>query len=631
MPLTPHHDGSALYVSNSSPELGDRIRVRLRVPAGYGPIRSVHVRSNPDQEPEWAFARALGITGGWEWWEAELTVRNPTLRYRWLVVHENGRTDWINQAGIDTIETRDADDFVIAASAGAPDWLTSSVMYQIFPDRFGRSAGADAHETPEWAIPAAWDEPVDTVMPARSQQFYGGDLDGVVEHLDHLSDLGVGIIYLTPFFAGRSNHRYDASDFDAVDPLLGGDEALVRLVEAAHARGIKVMGDLTSNHSGSGHAWFKAALGAPEAPEGELYYFTDPEHTEYVGWFGIPTLPKFDWSSEELASRFLDGPDAVVQRWLRPPFSLDGWRIDVANMTGRLADVDHNAAVRTRMRAAMTAVNPDTALLAEITNDATADLQGDAWHGAMTYPSFTRPLWGWLGDDTDVEYVDADGEERQDPWFFGQPLGGLPRYTAEDFIAQVNRFTAGIPWRVRLGNMQPLDTHDTGRFATQAAAGVVPVAVGLSMTMPGVPVVFAGDEFGLDGVDGEHSRTPMPWGSEHLPGRAERLALYRELIALRAAHPALSVGGMRWIASSPLGFAFVRETAAETLLVVASRGSVALEIPTAAVESLGEAKRLFGSATITAQGARALISDKDASFTVWQLPGVRVPGGAAWS
>src|SRR5690606_19008303 len=145
----------------------------------------------------------------------------------------------------------------------------------------------------------------------------------------------------------RSNHRYDALSFDHVDPLLGGDEALIRLVEAAHARGLKVIGDLTTNHSGDAHEWFRAAYGNPGVPESAFYLWLNEEQTDYVSWLGHKSLPKFDWSSPELRRRFIGGPDSVVARFLQPPFSLDGWRIDVANMTGRYRDRDLNEEVRT--------------------------------------------------------------------------------------------------------------------------------------------------------------------------------------------------------------------------------------------------------------------------------------------
>ncbi|MGV9769111.1 alpha-amylase family glycosyl hydrolase [Microbacterium sp. NPDC003461] len=624
MPL-PHHDGSPLYVSNAAPELGEQVHVRLRVPQGYGPLREVRTRSNPDHEPEWTEAVRIGEADGWEWWEAPVTVRNRRHGYRWLLVHESGEAEWLNQTGLHRIETLDAEDFALVAYPAPPTWLNDAVMYQIFPDRFARSASADEREVPDWAIPAAWDDPVDPVMPARSQQFYGGDLDGVVERLDHLERLGVDLIYLTPIFPAASNHRYDASSFDRVDPLLGGDEAYVRLIEAAHARGMRVIGDLTSNHSGDRHEWFRSAYGNPGAPTETFYYFRDANNTEYESWLGTPTLPKFDWSSAELRRRFITDDDSVVARWLKPPFGIDGWRIDVANMTGRLGDIDLNGEVRRLLRETMLRINPDAVLLGESTNDAASDLQGDGWHGAMTYAPFTRPLWGWLSQPTGQAYLDADGEERTEPWFFGQPLGGIPRYTAREFVAAMTRFTAGIPWRVRLGSMQALDTHDTARFATNAPPDVVPVAVGLSMTLPGVPVLFAGDEFGLVGADGESARTPIPWGSEDQPEIAARLELYRDLIALRREHPALATGGLRIIGVADDGFAFVRESADETVLVVAASGPFSAEVDEATVPGIGSATRRYGDLEIENGSVRA----DGPAFAVWTLPGVAAPGVGA--
>ena len=623
--LLPHHDGSDLYVSNQAPDLGEIVTVRLRVPVGYGPLAAVRTRSNPDHEPQWTDARMLGETDGWNWWEAPVEVRNRRHGYRFVLQHEDGTVEWLNQAGIHRLETLDAEDFALVAYPAPPAWLTESVMYQIFPDRFARSAQADEHDTPEWAIAASWDQPVDVVMPGRSQQFYGGDLPGIIEHLDHLVSLGVNLLYLTPVFPAASNHRYDAASFDRIDPLIGGEEAYIQLIEQAHARGIRVIGDLTSNHSGDRHEWFQRAYGTPGSVTESYYYFTDDANTEYESWLGTPTLPKFNWASAALRERFITGEGSVVAKWLQPPYNADGWRIDVANMTGRLGDVDLNAEVRQLLRETLLRVNPDAILLGESTNDAASDLQGDGWHGAMTYPSFTRPLWGWLSEPKGEPYFTGEGERRTEPWFFGQPIGGIPRYTAADFVGAVTRFTAGIPWRVRLGNMQPLDTHDTGRFATNAAPGTVPVAVGLSMTLPGLPVVFAGDEFGLEGADGEASRTPMPWGTESSADVAPVLALYRDLVRLRREHSVLGTGGLRWLHVDDETLVFVRESAQETVLVLATRGGADLEVPSGAVAGATSARALFGEATlaVASDGAIALAAGGP-GFAVWSLPGVTV-------
>lgn len=633
--LTPHHDGSPLHVSTQSPALGETVRVRLRVPEGavaddgtpIGGLAWVGTRSNPNREPRFDEARLVSeasAVDGWSWWEAEVEVENPVHGYRWLLVGDDGRQHWLNQVGLSGVETRDRDDFKLVAHAAAPDWVAESVLYQVFPDRFAKSQRApfdelsERGELPEWAIAAEWGDALDPVPPGRSKQVFGGDLDGVREKLDHLAGLGVNLLYLTPVFPARSNHRYDASTFDRVDDLLGGDDALVRLVEAAHARGIRVIGDLTSNHSGDAHEWFREAQADHGSAEREFYYFRDDRAEGghgYESWLGVPSLPKFDWSSGELRRRFVEGPDSVVAKYLKAPYSLDGWRIDVANMTGRLGDVDLNAEVRRAIRRTMLEVDPDTMLIGESTNDGADDFQGDAWHGAMTYAPFTRPLWSWLQEPGSP----AGGG-------IGFALGRVPTFTGGQFVEAHLRFAAGYPWRTRLGTMNALDTHDTPRFATHARPATAPVAFGLAVTMPGVPVVWAGDEFGLTGVDGEASRTPMPWGSEGDPEVAPVLAAYRELIALRREHPVLATGGIRWLAVGDDAVAFVRESAEASVLVFASRAAATLSFAAGAVTGADAAARLYGMAGLEASEGGVVLSADGPSFAVWALPGVVAPG-----
>ncbi len=622
--MRPHHDGSPLYVSNPAPSLGDDVVVRLRMPSGYGPVERVVVRSNPDHEPAWVDAVSDGAADGWEWWSAVIRVANPRHGYRFHLVRADGRVEILNQGGLGDIDALDGQDFALVAHNPPPAWLDDTILYQIFPDRFARSAAADARTAPDWAIPAAWNEPLDPVHPGRSRQLYGGDLDGATERLDHVADLGATALYHTPIFPAESNHRYDASRFDTVDPVLGGDDAYRRLIEAAHARGIHVIGDLTTNHSGIAHEWFRAAYGDPDAPEGAFYYFHDDAHTDYETWLDADTLPKFAWSSDELRRRFIDGPDSVVGRWLRPPYGIDGWRIDVANMTGRLGAEDRNAEVRQTLRRTMTDIREDTLLLAESTNDAATDLQGDAWHGGMTYPAFTRGVWAWLADPRRIPHHGFDGEETDEMWFFGLPTG-MPRYDARQFVAQYERFTSQIPWRVQRGTMSALDTHDTARFATYASPGAVPVALGLSMTLPGIPVVYAGDEFGLEAVDGEMSRTPIPWARRDEPEIRERIALYRELIGLRRAHPALSTGGLRWLHVDERSVVFVRESADECVLVVAARGGADATVPAALVPGAGAARALYGDAELTVGDDEIRITADGTAFAAWALPGVSAP------
>lgn len=626
----PHHDGSVLHAPQRV-ELGDTARLRLRIPEAWGRASRVWLRSVHDGEPRYTAAAGVGAADGWAWWEAELAVTNPVARYRFLI--EAGQQYWsLNAQGLFSRDVSDYADFRLTTYPAAPQWLRQGTMYQVFPDRFARSSAgqnpASAQPAPDWAVPCDWD--TTAVQGASAQtplQFYGGDLHGITEHLDHIQDLGADIIYLTPFFPARSNHRYDASTFTAVDPLLGGDEALVELVEAAHARGLKVMGDLTANHSGDAHEWFQRALAEPGSEEAGYYYFS-ADHSSYEAWYGVPSLPKLNWASAGLREKFVLDDDSPVARWLRPPFNLDGWRIDVGNMTGRLGATDLNHEVAQLIAERVRAINPDAALLAEATNDAAPDFSGEHWHGAMTYSNFTRPLWAWLSGD--AGHVN----------FFGTPLAGPNRIGAEDFLATHQDLAAAFSWDVRQQNMNALNSHDTARAATVMIDGGQQLGAVLMFTLPGVPVVFAGDEFGLKGDNGEFSRTPMPWTD---PARiqADLRGAYTALTALRRDQQALTGGGIRWLYAQADVLAFVRETADSAVLVVVARAAAdvhlaagllsdrqlaALGRPPAFAEGDIEAGHHgVGQSAAERPGAGAHFRAGGPAAAVWVLPGVMLP------
>jgi alpha-glucosidase len=459
----------------------------------------------------------------------------------------------------------DAADFRVVAHPAVPDWVADAVVYQVFPDRFARSAAADGRPVPPWARPARWDEPVVHRGPDTGRQLYGGDLPGIAEHLDHLVDLGVTVLYLTPFFPARSNHRYDASSFDTVDPVLGGDEALAALLEAAHGRGLRVVGDLTTNHTGDAHEWFLAAVADPSAPEAG-YYFFDEHPGRYASWLGVSSLPKLDQSCTHLRERLYDGPGSVVARWLS--FGLDGWRIDVANMTGRYGAQDLAHDVARRLAATARAARPDAWVLAEHGHDAGPDLPGDGWHGTMDYAGFTGPVCTWLTHSPDLVFG------------FGRPVA-TPSLPAHAVVATMREVHGAMPWRAQGASSLHLDSHDVPRFRTVvgggssggvSAAGRERHLVGLAMqlTMPGVPTLFAGDELGLTGVDGEHARTPFPWDRPE-SWDAPTLEAFRSWIALRRTHVALRRGGLRWVHAGEDSMTFLREHPDERVLVHLAR------------------------------------------------------------
>ena len=615
----PHHDGSELYVPNQRPQLLDRLKLRIRIHSAIGKVDQVVVRYSESGEafPSPA-AKLIATDGKWSWYEAVIVMHNPRMNYKWRLDMASGEVYWLNAVGLHSIIQPDINDFRLNVFSSAPAWSPQSVMYQIFPDRFARSNQSDKHATPDWAVAAGWGDEVIGSGPGTSEQYFGGDLWGVIDHLDHLKKLGVNLIYLTPVFPGRSNHRYDASSFDQVDPLLGGDKALSALIDAAHKRGFRIIGDLTTNHSGIGHEWFKAAFKNPKAPESEFYYF-GPGNKTYDSWFGVPSLPKFNWKSSELRKRFIEGKTSVVAKWLKKPFGFDGWRIDVANMTGRIRDEDHYAEVANVIRKTMIDINPDTVMLGEYTGDAAYEVQGDGWQGAMTYSNFTKPVWRWFFDGDRKVKGNGNQSGKVVPPGFMAPDG---KFTGNgiDFVYSHTQFAAGFPWHVRLNNMNPLDTHDIPRFRTFAVKGAQPVAVGLQFTMPGIPVIWAGDEFGLEGWNGEASRTPIPWNGERA-AHPELIEVYAELAKLRKDNPALVTGSLRFVLAEKELVAFTREGKLGRLLVVATRGKAAgVQLATDGVPGIGEAVRIYGQGKLKPGKRVTHIDSPKLSLTVWRLP-----------
>jgi alpha-glucosidase len=543
----PHHDGSELYVLERPARLGDEAVVRLRVPRARE-VERVLLRYERDGEPRGVEATPGEETDTDVWWRASFPAWNPVTRYRWLLSGGDVGYAWVNALGLVTHEVTDADDFAIGVGPQAPPWHVESVAYQIFPDRFATSHLDVA--TPDWAVRRRWSDLPTGRGKATPCELYGGDLRGIEQRLDHVVSLGANLIYLTPFFPATSSHRYDSTTFEHVDPLLGGDDALRSLCEAAHAAGIRVIGDITLNHTGYRHEWFERAQADPASPERGFYLFDDSLPCGYEAWLGVPTLPKLDWRSDELHRRFGD----VLRRYLE--LGLDGWRVDVANMVGRYRDVDVNRDVSRWAREQV----GDALLVAEHGHDFRPDLGTRGWHGVMNYSGFLRPLWTWLLRD------DPDPEQRRQFW--GIQVG-VPQLGGEAAWEALRRFRAGVPWEAVLNSWNLLDSHDTARFRTIAGTPERHlVGVGLQMTLPGVPMVLAGDELGLEGAWGEDARRTMPWGK---PWDDGFLDAFRRLVLLRRTLPSLQRGGIRWVHVDADTLAFVRETRDDRVLCVASR------------------------------------------------------------
>jgi alpha-glucosidase len=551
----PHHDGSELYAERN----GELAVVRVRMPKGAAD--EVRLRFLRDGEPFIVEAVVDRTSKGETWWRATMPLENPVVRYRWLLLGGETGYAWLNARGLSQTEVMGADDYALEVDPRAPAWHAESVVYEIFTDRFA-SSGAK-RDAPSWAVPREWSQLPEGRARNTSHEWYCGDLRGIEERLDHIESVGANVIYLTPFFPAASTHRYDASSFDRVDPLLGGDEAFASLARAAHARGMKLVGDLTSNHCGVTHEWFERAAADPSAPERELFYFDPTEKYGYATWLGVRTLPKLDWSSTELRTRM----SAILHQWLDA--GLDGWRIDVANMAGRHRDIDLNHQVAQWMRDAVSG----SLLVAEHGHDFRPDLDGRGWHGVMNYAGFLRPVRWWLRNARVSEDV-----------FSSAPA---PAYNGRETVTVMRAFRAGVPWDATLNSWTLLDSHDTARFSTVACSRDRHlVGLGLQFTTPGVPMLFAGDEIGLEGAWGEDARRTIPWDA---PDSWDKTLLdaTRKLAALRRSSGALARGSIRYVHVADDAIAYVRETRDEELLCLASRAAHGpISVPFSCLETL---------------------------------------------
>jgi len=556
---SPHHDGSELYVSDIAPEIGDKVTFKVRVPSSYH-FEKALIRIYHDGEPR-IFEMKLSQKGTKEnWYQVSVQILNIQNSYRFAFIDE-GKYEWLNAKGLSDHDVHSNNDFQLVAIPDNPEWIKSSVFYQIFPDRFARSGKVDV--VPEWAYPREWDLLPRGRSKFTGQELYGGDLYGVAEHLDHVNALGVNGIYFTPMFPSRSNHRYDATSFDSIDPVLGGDKAFLELLKLAKKQKIRILGDLTSNHCGAGHKWLAKAKKNKQSKERSYFYWDKKIKWGYVGWYGLESLPKLNFSSKDLRKVMYEGKNSIVKKWISPKYGMAGWRIDVGNMTGRQGAENHHTEVMQGIRKAMNEVNPQTWLVAENGDFEASDLNGLGWQGAMNYQGFMRPFWNWINRNPEI----TGG-------FHGLPFA-MPKINGRQLVASIQEFNSSIPWRSLTASMLLLDSHDTARFRTVVLGDVNAhvSAMTMMLTYPGVPSIFAGDEIGLEGSWGEDARRTINWQdrSNWDHGFMDEV---RKLISLRKGQDALINGGLRWVAVEDDYLVFLRESKKQSILVMVSRGPI---------------------------------------------------------
>ena len=595
----PHHDGSELYVSKDQPTLGEKVRLRVRVPSAYR-FEIALVRSYHDGEPRFKELKQSSKTEFESWWEVDLELTNRVTRYRFLFARAES-FEWLSARGLTNHDLHSNSDFQIVASDTRPSWLAASVFYQIFPDRFAKSS---EKKLPEWAVARSWNELPRDKSKYTGIEVYGGDLDGVREHLDHIEELGANGIYFTPIFPATSNHRYDAASFDEVDPLLGGDKAWFRLTAAAKRRGIRIVGDITTNHVGANHKWFRKAQSKKSAAERNFFFWNRDFKWGYVGWWDLPSLPKLNFQSKELRRRLYAGKNSVIRKWLSSKYGLSGWRVDASNMAGVHKGDDFHDEVMHGIREALDASHDDAWLVAENGDFVASDLDGRGWHGTMNYQGFFRPFSIWMSDSVDL----AGG-------FQGLPIKP-PRIDGNQLVESITQFSASIPWHALTASMTLIDSHDTPRFRTIVSGDRSKHLSGIAflMTYPGIPSIFMGDEIGLEGRSGEDSRRTIDWEDRSRWDLA-LLQSFKDLVKLRRTQDALIRGGLRWLDIGQDHLLFLRESKRQTLLILISRAAISLDFDLSSSGYRFE-KTLFGPSQ---EGTRLRVNTGRATQGIWSL------------
>ena len=602
-------DTTEEYVSPAQPRKYDRVTIRLRTAVNN--VDRVYLVSGHERhlmtKPE--------AEGDFDFYSCEIQLEAERFAYH-FEIHLGLLTGYFDTRGL-VQESSEEYQFVIIPGFSTPDWAKGAVMYQIYVDRFCNGDPDNDVRTGEYCY---IDEQVVHVdnweqypseMDVRS--FYGGDLQGVLDKMDYLEELGVVAIYFNPLFVSPSNHKYDIQDYDHIDPHFGkivsdgGDllphgckdnsqatryinavtnrdnleasnDLFAKVVHEAHNRGIKVILDGVFNHCGSFNKWMDReriyenapgfSKGAYVAEDSPYRYFFDfreekwPYNPTYNGWWGHDTLPKLNYEkSRQLEDYIL----YIGRKWVSPPYNADGWRLDVAADLGHSPEYNHH--FWEEFRHAVKQANPNAIILAEHYGDVRPWLKGNEWDTVMNYDAFMEPVTWFL---TGMEKHSDD---------FRQDLYG----NAERFWESMSRCSAAFAmpsWQVA---MNELSNHDHSRFLTRtnhkvgrigtlgpkaAEEGINKAvfreAVVIQMTWVGAPTIYYGDEAGVCGFTDPDNRRTYPWGHED----KELIAFHKDIIRLRKENPELRVGSIKALDSGYQFLAYGRFTSEGQCLIL---------------------------------------------------------------
>ncbi len=449
-----------------------------------------------------------------------------------------------------------------------PDWVKDAVFYQIFPDRFAKSDQVEKPRNLE-----NWDS------PPTAYGFKGGDLLGVVEHLDYLVDLGINALYFCPIFASTANHRYHTYDYYQVDPILGGNAAFKTLVDECHRRSIRVVIDGVFNHASRGFYQFNHTLeNGTSSPYYDwftfrhfpLHAYDDYGHVGYEAWWNLKALPKFNHSNPQVREFIM----RIAEHWIE--HGIDGWRLDVP---GEIDDDEFWREFRLRVKKA----NPEAYIVGEIWQQATRWLVGDQFDAVMNY-QFTRACLSF--------FVNIDEEVRQ--MTHGHSYGDIGNLDAAAFGRRLEEVLAWYPSEIAYAQMNLLDSHDTARFLTVAKKDKTALTLSLftMMTYPGAPMIYYGDEIGMLGGKDPDCRRSMIWDESRWDQDLRNTI--KKYIALRKKYvPLRRRGEYAHLYSEGKVYAFARQRDGQTVIVALNAGQrpATLDLKLAPMLSDGTAVR----------------------------------------
>jgi len=563
-----HSSVSAPYVKPLFPSKGETVRVEMQVPLSDEILEVRLVSFQLGREKQYLMQAYK------QRYAAEVTLRDDTMYWYFLIVAQD-RAYSYSLAGFKASVPPLRECFSLKAGIVPVSWVAGSTCYQVFPDRFrkgdpscGAKEGEYSFDGGTVSVHAFDEKPLDFAQ-GRCLDFFNGDLKGVEDAIPHFKRLGVNVIYLNPIGASMTTHRYDCIDFFHIDEKLGGDKAFAQLCDALHEAGIKVIVDISINHTGTEHPWYKKAKKDHTCEEASYYFFN--EDGTVACWQDVPTLPQLNYRSSTLRDQIYRSENSVMRSFLREPYLQDGWRLDVSSEVGRRGDDQLCEEIWREVRAAVKQENSQAYLVGEDWVDATPFLQGDMWDATMNYLGSSRPMRSWMGE-TDRYLTDGWGH---------QPKSTRP-FTGIEFAQALEAHLTSMPAQMLGMQMNLIDSHDTTRlhnntelFEWDLYAGIIK----LLYVLPGMPNIYYGDEIGLAGPYGstEQARYPIQWDEQ--TWNQNFFSLYSQLGNLRTTYASvLANGAYKIIHADEESLAFARFDDEKALVCVLSRSEQALTI-----------------------------------------------------